>query len=172
MSRQKKKTVKGQKKKVQKKKNKKEEKKWGLEFNVFNRGIKQYLDIDYVNKLSPEEKEFLNNFVQTYYNNVFPKKSKKGPKTNMFDKAGIARKEIFDQTNARNRDIYTTNYHVHDYQKKEGNEHLDSIFDLDRESYEHELLDYITFKRLVEDYMKAGLDEEEARNKALEDLEL
>lgn len=90
----------------------------------------------------------------------------------MFDKAGIARKEIFDQTNARNRDIYTTNYHVHDYQKKEGNEHLDSIFDLDRESYEQELLDYIAFKRLVEDYMNAGLDEEEARNKALEDLEL
>lgn len=173
MSRQKKKTVKAQKKKVRKKKKtKKNQTKWGLEFNVFNRGIRQYLDIDYVNKLSPEDKEFLNNFIQTYYNNVFPKKSKKGPKTNMFDKAGIARKEIFDQTNARNRDIYTTGYHVHDYQKMEGNEHLDSIFDLDRESHEEELLNYLAFKKLVEDYMKAGMEEEEARNKAIEDLEL
>lgn len=90
----------------------------------------------------------------------------------MFDKAGIARKEIFDQTNARNRDIYTTGYHVHDYQKMEGNEHLDSIFDLDRESHEEELLNYLAFKKLVEDYMKAGMEEEEARNKAIEDLEL
>jgi hypothetical protein len=157
-------------KKKKKKKVKKSEVKWGLEFNVFNRGIRQYLDIDYVNKLSPEEKEFLNQFVQTYYNNSFPKKSKPGRKTNMFDKAGIPRKEIFDQTNARNRDIYTTNYHIYDSEKNSDNANLDSVFDINRESYEEELTDYLDYKKIYDTYIKAGFDEDEARSKTMSDM--
>ena len=94
-----KKRVKRQKKnRIQKRR--KPEKAWGLEFRVFNRGIRNHLDIDYVDQLDDEARQFLDKFIQTYYNNVFPAKSKPGRKTNMFDKAGIPRTEIFDQTNA------------------------------------------------------------------------
>lgn len=164
------KSLKTKKKKKKKKNIKKAKVKWGLEFNVFNRGIRQYLDIDYVNKLSSEEKEFLDQFIQTYYNNSFPKKSKPGRKTNMFDKAGIPRKEIFDQTNARNRDIYTTGYHIHETEKTSENMNLDSIFDLNRESYEEELTEYLDYKKIYDTYINAGFDEDEARSKTMSDM--
>lgn len=153
------------------KKIKKAEKAWGLEFNVFNRGIRNHLDIDYVEKLNSAEKQFLDKFLQSYYNNVFPRKSKPGPKTNMFDKAGIARKELFDQTNARNRDVHARQYAVYDYEKTPGNEDLDSIFDVvrmdDRNIVEDANIEYLDFKRLIERYMKKGMKEEKARKAAL-----
>lgn len=170
----KKSTANRQKSKKRQVKKKKIDKAWGLEFNVFNRGIRQYLDIDYVSKLTPDAKQFLDKFIQTYYNNVFPGKSKPGPKTNMFDKAGIARKELFDQTNARNRDIYTTQYITYDYASDNTYEEHQSIFDINRKQntnlLEETSIDYLDFKRLVEQYAEEGMTEEQAREKALKQL--
>lgn len=55
------------------------------------------MDQDYVSKLNDKEKEWLSKFNEEFYGNVLSPKTKRSKK---------GRKEIFDQTNARNRDIY------------------------------------------------------------------
>src|SRR5882724_10751545 len=101
---------KGKKIRAKKTTKKKTKKLWGLEFKSFSRGARQLMDQDYVDGLSDKDKEWLSDFNETYYGNKFPRSDKRGRKTNMFDKAGIPRKEIFDATNARNRDIHTPHY--------------------------------------------------------------
>lgn len=59
------------------------------------------IDYDYINKLSPEEKQWLNNFTEEYTNANFTHKGKKILKTKK-DK-----KESFDRNNSRNRCVYT-----------------------------------------------------------------
>lgn len=181
MSRQKKTKKKKAVKAQKKKKREKIEKLWGLEFRAFNRGARQLVDQDYIDKLSPEEKKFLSDFNKSYYGNTFPKKSKPGPKTNMFDKAGIPRKTIFDQTNARNRDVHTVQYKIYDREKvstenPEDMDKVDSIFDVIRQTdynnIEDANIDYLDFKRRMLKYLENGFDEEEARSKALADMEL
>lgn len=155
---------------------KKQEKLWGLEPRTFNRATRQFVDQDYVNKLDDNEKKWLSDFNNTYYSNKYPRSDKPGPKTNLFDKAGVPRKEIFDTTNARNRDVHTVWYKINEAEARVGREEDDpdtkkTLFDLDRESYDNELIDYLDFKKAVAKYIAAGCDEEEARSKALGDME-
>ena len=72
----------------------------GLIKNFMPRPAKDMFDISYIDKLSPEDKKFLGQFIEEYYLNVF--KRKKG----LHDKAGISRTELYNATNARNRDIW------------------------------------------------------------------
>jgi len=91
----------------------------------------------------------------------------------MFDKAGIPRKEIFDATNARNRDIHTPHYRINsdttDVSLDESG-NSKNLFDLDREGYENELIEYYDFMKLVKKYMEQGHNEEAARTLASTDL--
>lgn len=161
---------KGKKDQARKKTNKNKPKKlWGLEVGSFSRGARQLMDQDYVDTLKQDEKQWLSDFNETYYGNKFPRRDKRGRKTNMFDKAGIPRKEVFDATNARNRDVHTTNYRINS-DTTDVTEDSTNLFDLDREGYEGELCDLIDFNRLVEKYVKEGNSSEKARIMALTEL--
>ncbi len=61
------------------------------------------IDYDYVDKLSPEEKKWLNKFTEEYVNaSVDPKKLKK----NLHNTEKL-KKDCYDRNNARNRCILT-----------------------------------------------------------------
>ena len=63
---------------------------------------KEYLDIDYLNQLNPEEKEWLNKFMNETLNASFNKDNE----ANLIkDKA--QQKKIYNENNARNRCIYS-----------------------------------------------------------------
>lgn len=59
------------------------------------------IDYDYLDKLSPEEKAWLNNFTEEEINANLTHKGKK------FNKSAADKKKIYDSNNARNRCIYT-----------------------------------------------------------------
>lgn len=61
----------------------------------------EYLDMDYINKLSNEEKKFLNKFIEEELNASF----KKSNRSNL-TKDPKKRKEIYNRNNARNRCLY------------------------------------------------------------------
>lgn len=66
------------------------------------------LDMDYIHKLSPDEKEFLNSFIEETVNANFNHKGKKlikKTKSKAFNRD--MRKKIYDDNNARNADVYT-----------------------------------------------------------------
>lgn len=89
---------------VKKKTKPKKLKLWGLEFKTYNKAAQQYVDQDYINKLNYKEKEWLSQFNEEYYNNTLNKDWRKNlhMKENKYD--------IYDQTNARNRDMYNKRY--------------------------------------------------------------
>lgn len=60
-------------------------------------------DYDYINKLTPKEKEWLNKFTKEYVNAEL---NSKQPKKN-FHKTKKLKKDCYDRNNARNRCIYT-----------------------------------------------------------------
>lgn len=60
----------------------------------------EFLDIDYLNQLSPKEKEWLNKFMEEHLNASF-----KNNKTDL-TKTKEQKKKIYNQNNARNRDLY------------------------------------------------------------------
>lgn len=64
------------------------------------KAIRDMLDMDYINKLSKKDRKFLNQFLSEYYFNFFREKE------GLHDKAGIPRKDLYDSTNSRNRDIW------------------------------------------------------------------
>lgn len=72
---------------------------------VYNR--REYLDCDYVNKLTDEEKDFLNRFLEENYITNFKHKGKK-----MYKKKAD-KKRLYSENNARNRCL-------HSYAKSKG----------------------------------------------------
>jgi len=77
---------------------------WGLERLTFPKAVQQYLDQDYISTLNDEEKQWLSKFNNEYYGNTLNKDWRK----NLHLKE--QKKAIFDQTNARNRDIFNNRY--------------------------------------------------------------
>jgi hypothetical protein len=87
--------------KATKPKTRREGKKYaGLSKSVNLKSRQHLLDFDYIDKLSPSEKDWLNRFVEEEVHANF---NHKGPKLN---KSKKQRKRIYDANNARNRDIY------------------------------------------------------------------
>lgn len=62
------------------------------------------MDQDYINELSDKDKEWLSKFNEEWYGNKLSKRTARSKNK---------RKEIYDQTNARNRDVY--NLHSRSY---------------------------------------------------------
>lgn len=174
MSRKKvKKTIRRRKQKKRVRKTKKPSKLWGLEARTFSRGARHLMDQDYFDKLSPEEKQWLSDFNETYYGNKYPNKSTKGRKTNMFDKAGIPRKETYNATNARNRDIHATGYRINSDTTDitlNANGESTNLFDRNRESIEPAMIEWLDFNQRVEMYKKLGHEEAEAKAMATQDV--
>jgi hypothetical protein len=79
----------------------------GLNKKVNTKVRQELIDYDYLNKLSPEEKEWLNKFSEEYNSASF-KKSKKGNySTKNLHRTKKLRKECYDRNNSRNRDIFS-----------------------------------------------------------------
>lgn len=77
---------------------------WGIKNKFPAFYARQLNDQDYINekfiKEHPEAAKFYNEFAEEYYGNTF--RNKEG----LHDKAQIGRKELYNATNARHRDIY------------------------------------------------------------------
>jgi len=142
---------------------------WGLEVRTFNHGVRPFIDQDYVKDLNDAEKAWLSEFNESYYGNVFPKK-KKGRKTNMFDKAGVPRTEIYNQTNSRNRDVHTKFFKINadsGYVKEDDSKQSLSVFDKERENIENELIECVDYRRFYEQFREAGYGKTASRREAL-----
>jgi hypothetical protein len=72
----------------------------GFEKKYTTRMRQEYLDIDYVDQLNDDEKEWLNRFLEEELNSQF-----KNDGTD-FNKTKAERKKIYDRENARYRDLY------------------------------------------------------------------
>lgn len=88
-----------------KRKTKRSSKKYpALEPRVNSRVRQEYNDYDYIDKLSEEEKQWLNDFTEEYLNASVGKQSE--AENNRFHNTPELVKERTDQNNARNRDLY------------------------------------------------------------------
>lgn len=67
----------------------------------------ELIDYDYLKKLSPEEKEWLNKFTEEYVSSSFKKNKKTGRYKDNLHKTKAQRKDCYDRNNARNRDIFS-----------------------------------------------------------------
>ncbi len=86
--------------KKQKKSRRSQTKYPGLEKTVNRRVIREYMDQDYIDKLSPDEKQWLSNFNDEWLTGNFKHKDGK-----VLHKSWKHEKEIYDRNNARNRDL-------------------------------------------------------------------
>lgn len=92
------------------------------------------IDFDYLDKLSPEELKFLNNFVEEEIHADF---RHKGKKLNTTKKA---KRRIYSKNNARNRDIYSRASASHRLDYFSGiNENIGSNYDLEKLVYKIDL---------------------------------
>ena len=77
---------------------------WGLERLTFSKAIQNVMDADYIDQLNGDEKQWLSTFFNEFYGNTLNKDWRK----NLHYKEQL--KSIYDQTNARNRDIFNQRY--------------------------------------------------------------
>jgi hypothetical protein len=78
----------------------------GLSKKVNTKVRQELIDYDYLNKLTPEEKEWLNKFSEEYNSASF-KKSKNGNYSRKnLHRTKKQRKDCYDRNNSRNRDIF------------------------------------------------------------------
>lgn len=80
---------------------KKTKKRWGLEKGATRKPARDFVDFDYVDKLSEEEKDWLNRFSAEYYQNSLSKKDRKA-----LHRTSDLRKAVYSGENARNRDAW------------------------------------------------------------------
>lgn len=73
----------------------------GLDPTVNSKLRWDLIDHDYLDKLSPKEKQWLSDFNEAYISGSFKKGSKK------FGKTDQERKDSYNRNNARNRDLYS-----------------------------------------------------------------
>lgn len=76
-----------------------------LEKNATKLIRQEYMDYDYVDKLSSEEKQWLADFTDEYYNASVGKQSDEG-KNNRFMKSKKEIKDCTDRNNWKNNDVY------------------------------------------------------------------
>lgn len=68
--------------------------------------FQEFIDYDYKSKLSPEERAFLDNFTDDFYSNAINKEDSLHRQRLTPEQFEKAKKDTFDATNARNRDLY------------------------------------------------------------------
>lgn len=131
------------------KKNRRNQAKYpGLEKRFTSRIRQEYLDYDYIDKLSEEEKAWLNNFTEEDLGASFNHKGKRLHKGKKKEKA------IYDRNNARNRCVYSRSKAVgsminHDY--NELHELIEGQQDSAQTNYmEDAVIDFIDHKRTPE----------------------
>lgn len=100
----------------------------------------ELIDYDYINKLSDEEKEWLNKFTEEYVNDNLDREKLR----NNLHKTKKLKKDCDDRNNARNRDILT---------RVKAYGHVDNIdelkeSDIINENFEDELIKKIELERL------------------------
>jgi len=71
-----------------------------LNSNYTTKVRREFLDFDYIDKLSEKEKEFLNKFVEEEQNASFSKTKKN------FNKTKEAQRKIYTNNNKRNNDVF------------------------------------------------------------------
>lgn len=128
---------------------------WGLEKRTFNRASQQYMDWD--DKMAqdlkndPEAAKWYSQFNNEYYGNTLSKDWR----ANLHFK--VQKKEIYDATNSRNRDMYNTRYQMGDSDGYIADNH-----DTGYTSPESALIESIDreddIKEFVEKALKAGTD--------------
>ncbi len=69
--------------------------------------VREFMDFDYLAKLTPEELEFLNKFADEFYDNHF-----KNNETDLHPAKSADRKRCYDTENARNRDMWNRFYRI------------------------------------------------------------
>lgn len=143
-------------KKVIKTKSKPKAKKlWGLEKRTFNRASQQYMDWDEKMtqdlKSDPEAAKWYSQFNNEYYGNTL----NKDWRANLHFKS--QKKEIYDATNSRNRDMYNTRYQMGD-----SDGYISDNHDTDYTSPESALIESIDreedIRAFVEKALNAGTD--------------
>lgn len=77
----------------------------GLKKELHPRPRRHYIDQDYINKLSDEEKEFLSKFNDEYYGASLAKVDDLQAREKDFHKTAEERKTCYDRNNACNRDV-------------------------------------------------------------------
>lgn len=135
---------------------------WGLEKLTFNKAVQQYMDQDYITKLNDDEKAWLSQFNNEYYGNTLNKDWRKNlhMKENKYD--------IYDQTNARNRDMYNKRYKYNegDINQDHNIETLvASKIDFDHASPEDSYLEFMDketkMKKFMQEAKDSGLNQKE-----------
>lgn len=121
------------------------------------------MDQDYIGKLGDKDKEWLSQFNNEYYGNTLNKDWRK----NLHLKDN--KKAIFDQTNARNRDMYNKRYKYNEGDMRE--EHnietlIASKLEIDHSSPEEAYVEYIHVKKkmlkFIQEAKESGLTDKEA----------
>ncbi len=124
----------------------------GLKYNLFSKIKQEYHDYDYLDKLSPEEKEWLSQFTEEYLGaNLKPNKKHYKRKKNIHP--AKYNKEIFGANNSRNRDI-------HSISKVTGKLDFDIVETEDYEVTEDDMIDYIDAIKCLEDNPLVDLGDE------------
>lgn len=91
---------------AKKKKTKRSKQKFPTLIPKYNSRVRQeYLDYDYIDELSEEEKQYLDDFNKEWYCASVGKQADEG-KNNRFTKGKAAVKERTDENNRRNNDLY------------------------------------------------------------------
>lgn len=79
----------------------------GLNKKVNTKVRQELIDYDYLDKLSPEEKEWLNRFSEEFHGANFLKSKNGNYSTKNIHRTKKQRKDCYDRNNARNRDVYS-----------------------------------------------------------------
>lgn len=124
----------------------------GLKKELHPRTRWEYLDADYMDKLSPEEKEFYSKFNEEYYGASLAKEDEPKKWKKDLHKTPELRKECRDRNNARNRDLYSISRTKGWVESIKDNE--DALDD--RRILQHDLDERVIIKEIDEKTKKAS----------------